>query len=555
MKKLNLSLQIKIVFAVAVLVLVALASIISVNVFYQQKEMRAQFQTSTNILADAVYNSILYPMAIGDSETIRQQMAEFEKDSRHVKIYVFGFDKIITYTSESKTAESDLSDTYPIAGFIRGPEYDAEAGKAPETGFDERREGTHYLGLLRPLVNEARCHHCHGATRSVLGGVLVEQNSESMFAALSSMRTKNLLLGVLGSLAIALALIYMISRLVSRPIRHVIAGLNAAVLGVSGSSAEVADISQQIANGTSSQAAAIEETSSSLEEMSAMTKQNAENAFQADQLMKQVEQVTTSGMGSMTQLTGSMDEISSASEKTQKIIKTIDEIAFQTNLLALNAAVEAARAGEAGAGFAVVADEVRNLAMRAADAARNTAGLIEGNVKTIQGGADLVKRLDAEFSEISARVSKAGNLVKEITAASEEQAQGIDQINKAVGEVDKVVQEHAANAEEAASTSADMSGQAERMIGFVNRLILLIEGNGAVEEPHAAGKRSQPRKAPRHRVGSQDTRRAFGKTSQSSRAIARTTENICGVVRLAGSQAPVWEPSGEAPASRIGLHG
>ena len=170
-----------------------------------------------------------------------------------------------------------------------------------------------------------------------------------------------------------------------------ISGLNETVENASEASGVVASISQQMADGTATQAAAIEETSSSLEEMSAMTRQNAENATQADKLMQHVQGITSGATDSMGRLMEFMQEISTASDKTQKIIKTIDEIAFQTNLLALNAAVEAARAGEAGAGFAVVADEVRNLAMRAAEAAKNTAALIEGNVKMIQTGADLAK--------------------------------------------------------------------------------------------------------------------------------------------------------------------
>ena len=182
--------------------------------------------------------------------------------------------------------------------------------------------------------------------------------------------------------------------------------------------------------------------------------------------MHQVEGITSRATDSMNRLMEFMLEISSASDKTQKIIKTIDEIAFQTNLLALNAAVEAARAGEAGAGFAVVADEVRNLAMRAAEAAKNTAALIEGNVKMIQTGADVAKNMSDEFSEVASSVLKAGNLVREISAASQEQAQGVELINQAVEGVNKVVQENASNAEEAAFTSRQLEDQARNMTRF-----------------------------------------------------------------------------------------
>ncbi len=208
------------------------------------------------------------------------------------------------------------------------------------------------------------------------------------------------------------------------------------------------EISTTLAEAASEQAASVEETSSSLEEMSSMTKQNADNANNANNLMKDANQVIASANTSMSDLTSSMGEISKASEETQKIVKTIDEIAFQTNLLALNAAVEAARAGEAGAGFAVVADEVRNLAMRAADAAKSTADLIEGTVKKIKGGVDLVETTNDGFSKVADSSNKVGSLLGEIAAASQEQAQGIEQINIAVTEMDKVTQQNAAGSEE-----------------------------------------------------------------------------------------------------------
>lgn len=263
---------------------------------------------------------------------------------------------------------------------------------------------------------------------------------------------------------------------ITRPINRVVQGLTEASDQVAAASSQVSGSSQQLAEGASQQAASIEETSSSLEEMASMTRQNAEHANQANVLMAETSRIVSKANDSMSLLTGSMAEISRASEETSKIIRTIDEIAFQTNLLALNAAVEAARAGEAGAGFAVVADEVRNLAMRAADAAKNTANLIEGTVKKIKEGSEVVEKTNAEFSQVSASSSKMGELVGEITAASNEQAQGIAQINKAVNDMDRVVQQNAANAEESASASEEMNAQAEQMKGFVNELVLIVGG-------------------------------------------------------------------------------
>ena len=185
-----------------------------------------------------------------------------------------------------------------------------------------------------------------------------------------------------------------------------------------------------------------------------MTKQNAGNATQANDLMATAQQTIEKANLSMNELTGSMKEIATGSEETQKIVKTIDEIAFQTNLLALNAAVEAARAGEAGAGFAVVAEEVRNLAMRAAESAKNTSNLIENIVKKIRNGEKLVGVTNEAFKEITGSSTKVVKLIAEIAAASQEQSHGIDQINRAVSEMNGLTQHNASGAEELASIMA-----------------------------------------------------------------------------------------------------
>ena len=260
-------------------------------------------------------------------------------------------------------------------------------------------------------------------------------------------------------------------------IARVVNGLSNGSEQISSAAAHLTTASQDLAEGSSEQATSLEETSSSLDEMSSMTKQNAGNAIEANTLMVGTSQVVMEAATSMTELTSSMQEISRASEETSKIIKTIDEIAFQTNLLALNAAVEAARAGEAGAGFAVVADEVRNLAMRAADAARNTADLIEGTVNKIKNGSELVMKTSSAFARVAEGSQKIGGLIDEINAASQEQAQGIDQINKAVAEMEKVTQQNAANAEESASAAEELISQAEQMKSFVENLIDLVGGN------------------------------------------------------------------------------
>jgi len=290
--------------------------------------------------------------------------------------------------------------------------------------------------------------------------------------------------GIIFAIVLALIVSLFLANSVARPFRAIFQGLKTfssgeldnvkirfqeVIEGLTSGSTQVSQASGQIAAGSSQQAASLEETSSSLEEISSMTNKNAENANQANTLMQDANRVVTDANQSMDELTTSMEEISKASEETSKIVKTIDEIAFQTNLLALNAAVEAARAGEAGAGFAVVADEVRNLAMRAADAAKDTSDLIEGTVKKVNDGAALVEKTNEAFKQVTESSAQVGALVSEISSASSEQAEGIRQVSTAVSEMDSVVQQNAAGSEE-------LSSQAEELNNKVSIMLDIVEG-------------------------------------------------------------------------------
>ena len=276
-------------------------------------------------------------------------------------------------------------------------------------------------------------------------------------------------------LALIIAASYIFSQYsITRPIKLIIDRLSGGADHVASASGQITSVSRSLADGSSRQAASLEESSASLEEMASMTKQNADNANQANHLMKETAGVVDQANDFMADLTASMEDISKSGEETSKIIKTIDEIAFQTNLLALNAAVEAARAGEAGAGFAVVADEVRNLAMRAAEAAKSTATLIEGTNQKVKTGTGLVTNTNEAFVQVTKSASKVAELVAEIAAASDEQARGIEQVSSAVVDMDSVTQQNAANAEDSASSSEEMLSQAGGLKEMVTELVSLV---------------------------------------------------------------------------------
>ncbi len=271
--------------------------------------------------------------------------------------------------------------------------------------------------------------------------------------------------------------VFGVVRRATGTLRRVASKLNVCATEVSEASRQISTASQSLADGALKQASSLEETSASSQEISSMTQSNAENCRRAADVMIEVDTRVRDANSTLEQMVNSMSQIHASSEKISKIIKVIDEISFQTNILALNAAVEAARAGEAGKGFAVVADEVRNLAQRCAQAAKDTAALIEESISTTNEGSKKITRMTLAISSITESAGRIKTLVDDLNLSSHEQARGVEHIAGALAQMEQVTQQSAAGAEESASVSESMFQQAGTMSSAVQELVLLV-GHG-----------------------------------------------------------------------------
>lgn len=256
---------------------------------------------------------------------------------------------------------------------------------------------------------------------------------------------------------------------------------------VAGGSDQVASGAQALSQGAAEQASSIEELSATITEVSQQIKSNALNAHEAEQLADQSGKEVQESNHQMQTMIKAMEEISATSSEISKIIKTIDDIAFQTNILALNAAVEAARAGAAGKGFAVVADEVRNLASKSADAAKNTTVLIESAIRAVDKGTEIAGQTGRSLQNVVEGAKKSAVLIAQISAASNEQASAVTQINQGIEQISAVVQTNSATSEESAAASEELSGQAQLLKDLVGHFKLKRHGDqlrsGHSEEP------------------------------------------------------------------------
>jgi len=337
-------------------------------------------------------------------------------------------------------------------------------------GMEKAREI--FVAETMPSLKEVR-ELLHEASDRVTGHVKTDEEM------LHEAKATELAVTILSLFAVLLGmgLGFLITRSLVRVLRVVTENLRMGAEQVSVASGQVAQASQEMADGAGNQASSLEETSATLEEMAAMTKQNAQNAIEANQVTGKLKIMAEEGQEAIDRMTGAIEKIKDSADQTANIIKTIDEIAFQTNLLALNAAVEAARAGDAGKGFAVVAEEVRNLAQRSAGAARDTADLIDQSQNNSRDGVNVTREVAQVLEEIVSGIGKVSGLIDRVSTASEEQSKGVSEINTAVAQLDSVTQSNAANAEESASASEELSSQARELNEAVKILTRIVQGS------------------------------------------------------------------------------
>ncbi len=486
MKKLfmNLKLSRKILIApIVVIAFLVISGIVSYLSLTSQKAALEEifgtrfkiFQTSAQLIKDAtsvhanLYKVISWATANYDAKKIEDLS---KTQIKTLEAAVATVDKVL---KTSGLAQEEVNAYKTVMASLAA--YQKDAFAALDLASSDSNMATMFMETAEAKFQTLYKHLSDLLELETRLGQVTYDNSIARFNASLTLSVLVLVIAIVVSILLSL----LIARLITGPLRTAIAVIHRIAEGdltqqiALDSTDEVGELAQSVdtmrqkmgeavgsavatsrtlSDAASEQAASIEETSSSLEEMSSMTKNNATSTAKANGLMAGAMETIEKANASMNRLTGSMREIAGASEETQKIVKTIDEIAFQTNLLALNAAVEAARAGEAGAGFAVVAEEVRNLALRAAEAAKNSSTLVGDIVGKIRSGEQVVNETNGEFAAIKTSSHQVVELMGSIATASEEQSQGIDQINTAIQQMNAVTQENAASAEELAAIMA-----------------------------------------------------------------------------------------------------
>ncbi|MEF2145340.1 MAG: HAMP domain-containing methyl-accepting chemotaxis protein [Desulfovibrionaceae bacterium] len=510
------SLNAKILLLLSLLVASVITLLVAVSLKAQYESMTNQLNQGMVRTSELLSLAIKKPMVVGDDQGTRDQVAAFGQMFPDTQIFITDFDGNITYATREETLRQDLNTdiTSPEVAEIVADSLASDKSTSASSAMDGRR----LFARASSISNDRACHHCHGSSEPVLGSLVVVKDVEAEMQAIDNQLWHDIIYALVGLVALLAAIMLFMRRSVLNRIisitrasqairdgdheqhfkvagsdelrtladnleammnqlrqkdlevkreneklnvllREIESASEVLLSGVQG----ISSSSSALAQGATQQAASLEETTSSLNEIGGQTKQNATNAAHASTLSADAQTAAVDGSKEMDRMTKAMGEISESSQSIAKIIKVIDEIAFQTNLLALNAAVEAARAGRHGKGFAVVAEEVRNLASRSAKAAQETARLIEDSLEKVRMGDSIANDTAASFKDIVERIVESTQLVQEIADASQHQAGALSEINTALNQVSDVVQGTTAHAEEIDSSIQLMGAEAHKL--------------------------------------------------------------------------------------------
>jgi methyl-accepting chemotaxis protein/methyl-accepting chemotaxis protein-1 (serine sensor receptor) len=507
-------------------------------------KINCTFATIAAVLALAVWYGFHTAGSLSDSlesatgKTLRKielagilNTAESDMAVGQRGVVMFTYAKDSGQTTSAKQLFRTSSETFRKALVEIGPLLVTEGGKQiaskMEAGFalwlpgyaelEQLADAGNPDGAAKVLLEKTKPLYVtlgeYGGKLVAINHKLIDEERQSARDQVASSRWIMLLLVAIGAIVTVVAL--GIVRGANSSLRQSATELLEGSRQVAAAAGQVASASQSLAQGTSEQAATLEETSSSTTELTAITRRNTENTHTVSALMIEAAQRVGDANHNLEEMVQSMKDINSSSEKISKIIRVIDEIAFQTNILALNAAVEAARAGEAGMGFAVVADEVRNLAHRSAQAAKDTAALIEESIAKSHEGNKRLQLVAGSIQLVTGSATQVKVLVDEVDVGSQEQSHGIEQIASAVTQMETVTQRSAASAEESAAASEELAAQAHALYDIVERVRKLVGGSGGGAPPEYGTGSSLPQTghamavAPRARAGRSHSGDAF----------------------------------------------
>jgi methyl-accepting chemotaxis protein len=429
----------------------------SINLTGRQRYLASQVNAASFQMMSLERGSVLAAV-VGDRTHSDAYQQEFQKPQQQLRNSLLELEK--------------LSDSANSTALLRRLSADAAAAAQSQEELQQAMDKQQMDAALAIFAQKVQPSLEEIARQA--NNLVQHENSElNAFAQASAASARGaslltLLLG-LGALLIGAGMLWVVHG-ANRSLQHLGGQLSESAAQVAGAASQVSGSGQTLARGASEQAASLEETSASTEEIASITRKNADAAQEVAGLMQQSAEHSVEVNQTLDRMIDKMKEIDASSNKIARIIKVIDEIAFQTNILALNAAVEAARAGEAGLGFAVVADEVRNLAQRCAQAARDTAGLIEESIETSRDGNSRLDRMATAVRGMTDSASRVKTLVDEVNLGSQEQARGMEQISRTVLQMEKVTQQTAAGAQESASAGAELNGFASQLRTLVQEM-------------------------------------------------------------------------------------